>query len=254
MAPGEFCFQENLNNVRRRLQKDLNELLHLEEFLFLHIDELDRTVNPAMVLAVSRAFQKQEQKAEPLAEIIQLLFLGNKIHKLIKDDDDLAEEFRQYPVLVGDLFLGRFLLALCREELLCFLDPLAQVLGTMSEGGISRWLSRGYTAKTTERLQIIGKETAALTAAAARLSAELAGASDVLLRKTEVFGWELGLAWGAWNEGLDHFEIQGILKRANTALQELSAEPQLQMRPLWEIYRFITDRVNVDFICQEAGA
>ena len=254
MAPGEFCFRENLNNVQMRLRQKLNEPSALEGLLQWDLDELDRTANPALVLAVSRAFPKQAPKAEALAEAVQLLFLANKVHKLMKDDGDLAEELRQYPVLVGDLFYGKFFLTLCREELLCFLDPLAQVMGTMSEGGISRWLFREQTVKPADRLRVIEKESAALMALAARLSAELTGASAALQSKIETFGWELGLAWGVWKEGLDRVEIQGFLKRANAALQELSAEPQMQMRPLREVYRFMAGEISADLIWQGTGA
>jgi len=254
MTPGLFCFQENFENVQLRLQRSLNEPLRLEKLLRLDLDELDRTAIPAIVLAVNRALAKQTLKAEALAEIIQLLFLANRIHKLMSDDDNLAEELRQYMVLTGDLLYGRFFLTLCREELLCFLDPLAQVMGTMSEGGISRFLFREQTVKPAERLRVIGKESAALTAAAARLSAELAGASGQLLKKIEAFGWELGLAWGVWKESPDRAEIQGIMKRVNAALLELAAEPHLQIRPLRELYHFMVERVNTGLIYQEAGA
>lgn len=254
MTLEDFCFLDKLNSVQMRLHQELNELSRFEELLQPNLDELDRTVNPAIVLAVSRALQKQEPKAEVLAEIIQLLFLANKIHKLMKDDDDLAEELRQYPVLVGDLLYGKFFLKLCREELLVFLDPLARVMGTMSEGGISHWLFRGRTIKTAEKLKVVEKESAALTALAARLSAELAGVSGPLQYKIEAFGWELGLAWGAWKERLDRMEIQGILKRASDILQEISLEARLQVYPLREIHRFMMQRLNTDCIYQEAGA
>lgn len=255
MVPAEFCFLEKLNNVQMRLSQETNlKPASFKELVQLDMDVLDRTVNPAIVLAVSRAFKEHEQKSEALAGIIQFVFMANKVHKLMKDESDIAEELRQFPVLVGDLLYGKFFLELCREKLLVFLDPLAQVMGTMSEGGISRWLSRDKKLGVTETLKIIEMESASLTALAARLSAELAGVSVPLQQQIEAFGWELGLAWGAWKERLENIEVQSILQRANAILNEISSEYQLQLRPLREVYLFMAKQMNTDYNPQETGS
>src|SRR5665648_754792 len=208
MGPVEFSFLEKLNNVKMRLGQEINlKPASFEKSVQLDMDELDRTVNPAIVLAVSEAFNDHGQKSEALAGIVQFVFMANKVHKLMTDDHDIAEDLRQFPVLVGDLLYGKFFLELCREKLLIFLEPLAMVMGTMSEGGISRWLSRDKKLGLTEALEIIEMESASLTAVAARLSAELAGAPIPLQRKIEAFGWELGLAWGAWKDRLASIEV-----------------------------------------------
>ena len=254
MVPVEFSFLEKLNNVQMHLHQDINfKPFSFEELVQLDMDELDRTVNPAIVLAVSQAFQEEGQKSEALAGIVQFVFIANKVHKLMKDDSDNAEELRQFPVLVGDLLYGKFFLELCREKLLSFLDPIAQVMGTMSEGGISRWLSRDKKLGMAESLEIIEMESSSLTALAARLSAELAGVSVPLQLQIEAFGWELGLAWGAWKERLENIEVQLILTRANAILDEIAAESQLPLNPLREVYLFMAKHLNTDYHPQEAG-
>lgn len=254
MVPVDFCFQEKLNNVQMRLLKEMNfKPASFEELVQLDINELDRTVNPAIVLAVSQVFEDQGQKSEALAEIVQYVFMANKVHNFMKDDSDILEELRQFPVLVGDLLYGRFFLELCTENLLSFLDPLAQVMGTMSEGGISRWLSRDEKLGLAESLKIIEMESASLTALAARLSAELSGASISLQHQIEAFGWELGLAWGAWKERLETSEVQSILQRANAILNKIASESQLQLKPLREMYLFVVKQLKIDYNPQEAG-
>jgi len=255
MVPVEFCFLEKLNKVQSRVRQEINvKPASFEELVQLDMDELDRTVNPAIVLAVSHAFESHGQKSEALAGIMQYVFMANKVHKLMKDDGDIAEELRQFPVLVGDLLYGKFFLELCREKLLLFLDPLAQVMGTMSKGGISRWLSRDRKLGSAESLEIIEMESASLTALAARLSAELAGVSAPLQQQIEAFGWELGLAWGAWKERLETIEVQTILQRANAILTGISTESQLQLKPLREVYIFMVKQLNVDYNPQESGS
>lgn len=248
MVPMEFCFIDTLNKVQMHLHQEINlKPASMQEMVQSNTDELDRIINPAIVLAVSEAFKGQGKKSETLAEIIQYIFMANKIHKLMQDHSNIAEEHRQFPVLIGDLFYGKFFLVLCRGQLLSFLDPIAQVMITMSEGGISRWLARDKELSMTESLKIIEKESASLTALAARLSAELAGVSIPLQRKIEMFGWELGLAWGAWKERLDNTEVQSILQRANTILNVISSESQLQLRPLREMYLFMVKQLNTDY-------
>ncbi len=255
MVSVEFSFLEKLTNVQKRLHQEINfKPAGFEELVKLDMDELDQTVNPAIVLAVCQAFKEPGQKSEALAGIIQYVFMANKVHKLMKDDLDIVEELRQFPVLVGDLLYGKFFLELCREKLLLFLGPVAQVMGTMSEGGISRWLSRDKKLGKAESLKIIEMESASLTALAARLSAELAGASVPLQHQVEAFGWELGLAWGAWKERLGNIEVQSILQRANTILNEISSESHLQLHPLREVYLFMAKQLNTDYNPQEAGA
>jgi len=255
MVPVEFCFTEQLNKVQRRVRQEINvKPASFEELVHLEMDVLDQTVNPAIVLAVSQAFKDHGQKSEALAGIMQFVFMANKVHKLMKDERDIAEELRQFPVLVGDFLYGKFFLELCREKLLSFLDPLAQVMGTMSKGGISRWLSRDKKLELAESLEMIEMESASLTALAARLSAELAGASAPLQEQLEAFGWELGLAWGAWKERLETIEVQSILQRAKSLLDEISSESQLQLKPLHEVYLFMVKQLSTDYNPQEAGS
>jgi octaprenyl-diphosphate synthase len=254
MVPLEFSFFEKLNEVQARVRQQINfKAADFKELVQLDMDELDRTVCPAIVLATSRACGDHGHKSVALAGIIQFVFMAKQVHSLIKDDNDLAEELRQFPVLVGDLLYGKFFLELCREDLLPFLDPLAQVIGIMSKGGISRWLSRGKKLRSDEWQHIIEQESAMLTAIAARLSAELAGVSLPLQDKLQTFGWKLGLAWGAWKERLGNDVVQSILQQANNILSEIKHGPQIQLHPLHEVYHFMAEHLSKDYNPQEAG-
>lgn len=255
MVPVDFSFRGKLNQVQAHLREEINfKPAGFDELVPLKMNELDQTINPAIVLAVSGSCSDDNSKSEVLAGIIQFMFMANKVHKLLKDDDDLAEELRQFPVLVGDLLFGKFFLELCREKLLLFLEPLAQVMGTMSQGGISRWLSREKELSGDELLQIIELESASLTGVAARLSAELAGVSLPLQDKLESFGWELGLAWGAWKERMEITVVQSILQRANDILEDISSESIIKIHPLREVYQYLAKQLSVDYGPQEMGA
>jgi len=248
MVPVDFSFRGKLNTVQAHLREEINlKPAGFDELVQLKMNELDKTLNPAIVLAVSGSYADHDRKSEALAGIIQFIFMANKVHRLMKDEADLAEELRQFPVLVGDLLYGKFFLELCREKLLLFLAPLAQVMGTMSQGGISRWLSRDKTLSRDELLQIIELESASLTGVAARLSAELAGASLPLQKKLESFGWEMGLAWGAWKECMEITFVKSILQRANNILDDISGESQIEIHPLREVYQYLAKQLSADY-------
>ena len=255
MVPVEFSFFEKLNAVQAHMRQEINfKPVGFEELVQLDMDELDQTVHPAIVLAVSRACGDQGPESEALASIVQFIFMANRVHKLMNDEQEIKEELRQFPVLVGDLLYGKFFLELCRVKLLQFLDPLAQVIGLKSQGGISRWLAREKRLGRDELLQIIELENASLTALAARLSAELAGVSIPVQRQMEAFGWEIGLAWGAWRERMEITVVQSILQRANAILQEISAGSQLQLNPLVEVYQYLSNKLSTEYNPQVAGS
>lgn len=255
MVPVDFSFTEKLNMVHAHLRREMIfKPADFDELIKLEMDELDQTVYPAIVLAVSGACGDYGREPEALAAIVQFIFIANKVHELMKDDSDIAEELRQFPVLVGDLLYGKFFLELCRERLLSFLEPLARVIGTMSEGGISRWLSRDTKLNKEEWLKIIEMERASLTALAARLSAELAGVSLPIQSRLEAFGWELGLAWGAWKERLETTMVQTILQRAKNILDEISSGSQLQLQPLQEVFQYIARQLNTDYTPLKVGS
>lgn len=255
MVPVEFSFRAELNAVQAHLRQEIQfKAAEFEELVHLDMDELDRTICPAIVLAVSQACGNGGRKPVALAAIVQFIFMADQVHQLMKDNLDVAEEHRQFPVLVGDFLYGKFFLELCREKLLPFLEPLAQVIGTMSEGGIARWLSKDKKLSTEEWLQILEQERAVLTSIAARLSAELAGVSLFVQDKFESLGWELGLAWGAWRESLENSVVQSILHRANAILNEIPANDQFHVQPLREVMNYLSGYLSIDFDSKVVGS
>lgn len=116
MMPLEFSFLEKLNLVQARLRQEINfKPASFEELVPLDMDELDKIVCPAIVLAVSRSCGDHGEKSDALAEIVQFIYMAHQVHKLMKDDSDLAEELRQFPVLVGDLLFGKFFCIFARK-------------------------------------------------------------------------------------------------------------------------------------------
>lgn len=232
--------RKDLDDVQYRIRREVVfKAAHFDELVDLKMDDLDHHACPAIVLAVSKACGYEGGKVVGLASIVELIYMADKVHNLIRDED-LTEAQRQFPVLVGDFLFGKYFYLLCQEQLLHFLAPLAQTIETMSQGSIGRWIAEKRKTLAEEYIQVLEREIASLTGIAARLGAELAGASDNIQSKLEIMGWNLGLAWGASREKLELSVINQALSNAWNVITELSEV--LPIAALQELYWFISDR------------
>jgi Geranylgeranyl pyrophosphate synthase len=238
MALLKLSFQEELQEVQELLVRDLgSEEARFKELVPLVKDELDDNACPGIILAVSKACGYTGKQAIILAAIVQYIYLADKVHNLIRDDEDLTDELQQFPVLVGDFLFGKFFEGLSQARLLDYLAPLAGVIVTMSKGAIYRWLARDQNLEIEEQLRILENGTASLTGLAARIGAELAGVSPSLQEKCETFGRLMGLAWAARNEQLDKLVVLKILHEAYLIFDEISGN--LFEKQLHEVYNYI---------------
>ena len=63
MVPEEFSFLIKLNNVKAHLRREMDiKPAGIEDLVNLELDDLDQTINPAIVLAVSRSCGEEGQK------------------------------------------------------------------------------------------------------------------------------------------------------------------------------------------------
>ncbi|MFZ3102398.1 MAG: polyprenyl synthetase family protein [Desulfitobacteriaceae bacterium] len=239
---GKVSFQKELEEVQEQLRREITlKAARFDELVPLVMDELDNNACPAIILAVSKACGYVGKQAITLSVIVQYVYMADKVHRLMQDGEAIPEELRQFPVLVGDFFFGKFFLGLCRTKLLVYLAPIARVIATMSQGSIIRWLAKDKQLSQAEHLEILDRETASLTGLAARIGAELAGVSPLLQQKCETFGHLLGLAWAARNEQMDNSVVLKILRRAAEVFDEV---PSSDFREhLLELFHYVEDRL-----------
>ncbi len=242
MFPVKVSFQKELEEVQEQLRQEITlRAARFNELVPLVMDELDNNACPAIILAVSKACGYVGKQATTLSVIVQYVYMADKVHRLMQDGEDIPEELRQFPVLVGDFLFGKFFLGLCRTKLLVFLAPIARVIATMSQGSITRWLAKDKQLSQDEQLEILDRETASLTGLSARIGAELAGVSPLLQQKCETFGRLLGLAWAARNEQMDTSVVLKILQRAAEIFEEV---PNSDFHEhLLELYHYVEDRL-----------
>lgn len=237
MFPLKERFIRELEEIKTTMDREIRfKAAEFEELVELSSDDLDENACPLIVLAVNRSFGGKGGPAVALAMIMQYIFMADQVHRLMKDDPNLKEEKRQFPVLVGDFLYGKFFLELCKSKLLNLLAPLAQVIAEMSKASIYRWLSMSEKPDEDRHIEILRMERASITGTAARLSAQLAGCSEKAQNRCESLGREFGLAWVARHDHMENQVVQQALARAKDILQEL---PESEAKPLYELYHYM---------------
>ncbi|WP_206811619.1 polyprenyl synthetase family protein [Paradesulfitobacterium ferrireducens] len=230
--------REELKEIQDRLADEISfKSATFSELIPLEFDELEHHACPAIVLAVSNACGYHGRQAVSMAAIIQFVFMADKVHSLMREDEGISEELRQFTVLVGDFLYGKFFLGLSRDKLLPFLAPIAGVIGDMSIGTIYRWLGREHELSIEEILQILERERASLTGLAARVGAELAGMPLNVVQRFESFGSQLGLAWAAHTARLGEKVVAKLMDKAQAYLEALP--DTLDFRPLNELFIYM---------------
>lgn len=242
MVPLKEHFKTELEEIKVIFQNEIRfKTARFEELIDIKFNELDLNACALIVLTVNKTFGGTTRSAVGLASIVQYIFMADQVHRLMKDDPKLSESERQFPVLVGDFLYGKFFLGLCKEKLLHYLSPLAQVIGVMNQGAISRWLSEDKTISEADQLHILEMERAALTGLAARLGAHLAGCSENVQQRCEDLGWQLGLAWAA---SQNRMETSVIGKALDKAREILTGWPELKTPHLNELVDYLEGQLG----------
>jgi geranylgeranyl pyrophosphate synthase len=238
MAMPKLSFREELREVKELLYSytDSKEA-GFKDLVPLAEDELDDNLCPAIIIAVSKACGYTGKKAITLAAIMQYIYMADKVHNFMQDNEGLADELRQFPVLVGDFLFGKFFWGLSQANLLNYLAPLAGVIVSMSKGAVNRWLAGEQSLEVKEQLKMLANGTASLTGLAARIGSELAAVSPPIQQKCEMLGRLWGLAWTARNERLVGPQVLEVLDRASSIIDQISKN--LIGEQLREVHNFI---------------
>jgi len=230
-------FQDGLKAVERLMNNEIRfKSAELGDIIEFRMNNLDRRLSPALVLAVSCIAGPLNKTSLSLAAIFQYLFLAHNIHNLISDEDMLDSE-RQYPVLIGDYMLGQSFAKICEGDLFPHLKHFTQLVKSINEAKIKRWQIKNKKASLKEYKVIISRERASLTSLAARLAAEVSGIHRQHIASLEEFGYNVGMVWASWEEPIYGFLAQEYLARAKADIAEL--REKLIIRPLQELYDFL---------------
>ena len=206
-----------LTEVERRLKAELRS-----DYPF--VDELVRygcllggkRLRPALLLLTAKAIGgRVTEEHLTLATVVEMIHTATLVHDDVLDEAQIRRHLatvnarwdNEASVLLGDfLFTHAFYLASTLDSALgCRL--IGRATNIVCEGELRQKGSRGNFGLTeNEYLEIIEAKTGELTAAACRLGALFAGASDEVVEQLDGFGRDLGIAFQIADDLLD---VQG---------------------------------------------
>ncbi len=171
-----------------------------------------KMLRPALLLLTARACGRVTHDHHVLAAVVEMVHMATLVHDDVLDE---ADERRRQPT-VGSIagneaavLLGDFLIShafhLCSS-----LDSqqasriIAAATNTVCEGEMLQNHLRGrLDLSEAQYFDIIGRKTAALTAAACALGAQFSGASDEVALRMRQYGQATGLAFQIIDDVLD---------------------------------------------------
>ncbi|MDR1321868.1 MAG: hypothetical protein LBK56_10655 [Gracilibacteraceae bacterium] len=185
------------------------------------LDGKDRDVCPAFVFALAGGCGFKGRDVVELALALEYTYLSFRVHRFIRDME-LAEQARQYGVLFGDFFAAQVLASLSGDLLYPHTAKFTETMRTMNEGALLRGRLR-ENADTAAWREVLRREKAALLLPV-RVFAEWASLAQEETQLLERLAAELGVLWGAGEEGRGDL-LPGGLTAAETLISET--------RPAW---------------------
>lgn len=232
-----FGFQNDLETLHAQMKSEIRfKTARFEELVELSLNHLELNLCPAVVFAVTRALAKEGLKMLPLASLFQYIFLSDKVHRLVTDGD-ISEDERQYPILVGDYLFGQAFQKLCQKDLFPHLKEFTKLIEEMNEGVIQRWSLKNKQISLDDYILILSKEKASILELAAKMTAEVNGAREIVTNRLESFGYNIGMAWAFSREGFGSHIVTEYMDKADADIGSLTGMCRIQ--PLKDLYDFV---------------
>jgi len=179
-----------------------------------------KRLRPMLTLASARLCGYQGQHHRCLAAAVEFIHTATLLHDDVVDDSSLRRGLasanavfgNKASVLVGDFLFSRAFLLMVDAESLEVLRILSQASAIIAEGEVLQLQTSNDTDSTESAyLEVIRGKTAALFAAACRVSAVLAGRPRSDAEALDAFGLNLGIAFQLVDDALDYSAQQSRL-------------------------------------------
>ncbi len=179
-----------------------------------------KRLRPLLTLAAARLCGYKGTKHLGLAAAVEFIHTATLLHDDVVDESDLRrgqasanELFGNKPsVLVGDFLFSRAFLLMTDAGILEVLRILSNASAVIAEGEVLQLVTTNDT-NTSEQsyLEVIRGKTAALFAAACRLSAVVAERPEAEAVALDDYGLNLGIAFQLVDDVLDYSALQARL-------------------------------------------
>ena len=196
--------------IRDRLASDVLLINQVSEYI---ISAGGKRLRPMLLLLAAAALGHRGPRAHQLAAVIEFIHTSTLLHDDVVDESDLrrgretanAVWGNATSVLVGDFLYSRSFQLMVELDAMPIMQLLANTTNQIAEGEVLQLL-HVHNPDTDEAayLRVIERKTAVLFAAATRLGAFLAGASEEVQRKLHNYGMHLGYAFQIADDVLDY--------------------------------------------------
>ncbi len=196
--------------IRERLSSDVVLINQISEHI---IAAGGKRLRPMLVLLAARALGYAGVDHLQMAAIIEFIHTSTLLHDDVVDESDLRRGRKTAnalwgnaaSVLVGDFLYSRSFQLMVELDRMPVMRILANTTNAIAEGEVLQLL-HVHNPDTDEAayLRVIERKTAVLFAAATRLGALLAGASEAEQTAMERFGLALGFAFQIADDVLDY--------------------------------------------------
>ncbi len=213
--------------IRRRLSSDVALIAAVADYI---IAAGGKRLRPAVLLLLARALGYRGEGHILLAAVIEFIHTATLLHDDVVDESDLrrgkatanAHFGNAASVLVGDFLYSRSFQMMVEAGEIRVLRILADATNRIAEGEVLQLMNvHDPSVDEARYLEVVGRKTAALFEASARIAAVLAGADPEVEDTAARYGAGLGTAFQMIDDVLDYSgHVEDIGKRLGDDLRE----------------------------------
>lgn len=196
--------------IRRRLHSEVALVRAVGEYI---VEAGGKRLRPALLLLSARALGAKGPVVHELAAVIEFIHTATLLHDDVVDGSDLRRGRRTAniiwgnpaSVLVGDFLFSRSFELMVEDGSLKVLKILSNASAVIAEGEVNQLTAqRQVNTGEDKYLDIIGAKTAALFAAACRISAVVAERDETTEEALDSYGRNLGIAFQLVDDAIDY--------------------------------------------------
>jgi len=201
--------------IRQRLASDVVLINQVAEYI---VGAGGKRLRPMLLLLATGAVGRNAgeaigKEAHQLAAVVEFIHTSTLLHDDVVDESDLRRGRRTAnavwgnaaSVLVGDFLYSRSFQLMVELDSMPVQKILADTTNRIAEGEVLQLLHvRNPDVDEAAYLRVIERKTAVLFAAATRLGALLAGASEAVQQQLHDYGLNLGYAFQIADDVLDY--------------------------------------------------
>ena len=208
------AYRFELDGVEDQIRRNLNSSVTLINTVAAHIlNSGGKRIRPLLLLLCARLCGYADRDHLRLGSLIEFIHTATLLHDDVVDDAEIRRGRRtagkvwgnQISILVGDYLYSKAMCDVVEFRSHTINEVLAEACKKMAEGEVLQLYYNGNPAMPeVDYIKIVEHKTAGLIAAACRLGAMLAGASEMQQEAVFRFGQNLGIAFQVADDTLDY--------------------------------------------------